>query len=114
MMRGNSNEELWLVVDGTGQAQLLESGEHEIMRRTGLTATDLQFLSNPSTILGRERAIIVSMEHIKAIITAYEVLLQDSSSTFVEELQARILRYDAFTPPLPFEFTALEARLEEV
>lgn len=113
-MRGNSNEELWLVVDGTGQAQLLESGEHEIMRRTGLTATDLQILSTPSTILGRERAIIVSMKHIKAIITAYEVLLWDPSSTFVEELQDRILRYDATTTPLPFEFTALEVCLEAV
>ncbi|RHN79365.1 hypothetical protein MtrunA17_Chr1g0176551 [Medicago truncatula] len=71
-MRGNSNEELWLVVDGTGQAQLLESGEHEIMRRT------------------------------------------DPSSTFVEELQDRILRYDATTTPLPFEFTALEVCLEAV
>jgi magnesium transporter len=114
MMRGNSNEEPWLVVDGTGEAHLLESGEHEIMRRTGLTATDLQILYNPSTILGRERAIIVSMEHIKAIITAYEVFLRDPSSTFVEELQARILRYDAATTPLPFEFATLEACLEAV
>ncbi|KAI3984084.1 hypothetical protein MKX01_035211 [Papaver californicum] len=42
------------------------------MRRTGLPARDLRILdpvlSYPSTILGREKAIVVNLEHIKAII----------------------------------------------
>ncbi|XP_027359627.1 magnesium transporter MRS2-3-like [Abrus precatorius] len=91
----------WLVLDGTGGTQVVEAGKHAIMRRTGLPARDLRILdpllSYPSTLLGRERAIVINLEHIKAIITAQEVLLlnsRDPSVTpFVHELQARILRH---------------------
>ncbi|PWA52238.1 magnesium transporter MRS2-D [Artemisia annua] len=91
----------WLLVDSTGQGQVVEAGKHTVMRRTGLPARDLRILdpmlSYPSTVLGRERAIVINLEHIKAIITAYEVLLLNSTDpfvvTFVEELQRRIIRY---------------------
>lgn len=90
----------WLVLDSTGQAQVVEAGKHSIMRRTGLPARDLRILdpllSYPSTVLGRERAIVINLEHIKAIITAQEVLLLNSKdpsvTPFVEELQRRLLR----------------------
>ncbi|CAN6458924.1 unnamed protein product [Victoria cruziana] len=90
----------WMMVDSTGQAQVIEAGKHAIMRRTGLPARDLRILdpllSYPSTVLGRERAIVINLEHIKAIITAQEVLLLNSRdpavAPFVEELQRRILR----------------------
>lgn len=91
----------WLLLDSTGQAQVVEAGKHAIMRRTGLPARDLRILdpilSYPSTVLGRERAIVINLEHIKAIITAQEVLLLNSKdpsvTPFVEELQRRILRH---------------------
>ncbi|XP_030472539.1 magnesium transporter MRS2-3 [Syzygium oleosum] len=91
----------WLLLDSNGQAQVVEAGKHAIMRRTGLPARDLRILdpllSYPSTILGRERAIVINLEHIKAIITAQEVLLlnsRDPSVTpFVEELQRRLARH---------------------
>ncbi|CAA2984909.1 magnesium transporter MRS2-3-like [Olea europaea subsp. europaea] len=91
----------WLLLESTGQAQVVEAGKHAIMRRTGLPARDLRILdpllSYPSTVLGRERAIVINLEHIKAIITAQEVLLlnsRDPSVTpFVEELQRRIFRH---------------------
>jgi hypothetical protein len=89
----------WLLLDSTGQAQVVEAGKHTLMRRTGLPARDLRILdpllSYPSTILGREGAIVINLEHIKAIITAQEVLLLNSKdpsvTPFVEELQRRLL-----------------------
>ncbi|KFK39290.1 hypothetical protein AALP_AA3G225600 [Arabis alpina] len=89
----------WLVLCSSGQAQMTEAGKHTIMRRTGLPARDLRILdpllSYPSTVLGRERAIVINLEHIKAIITAQEVLLLNSKdpsvSPFIEELQRRIM-----------------------
>lgn len=90
----------WLLLDYTGQAQIIEAGKHSIMRRTGLPGRDLRILdpilSYPSTVLGREKAIVINLEHIKAIITAQEVLLLNSRdpavAPFVEELQRRLLR----------------------
>ncbi|KAF5448295.1 hypothetical protein F2P56_028845 [Juglans regia] len=91
----------WMVVDTMGKAHVVEAGKHAIMRRTGLPARDLRILdpilSYPSTILGRERAIVINLEHVKAIITAHEVLLlnlRDPSVTpFIEELQRCLLSH---------------------
>lgn len=85
--------------------QVVEAGKHAIMRRACLPARDLRILdpqlSYPSTILGREHAIVVNLEHIKAIITAQEVLLLNSKddlvAPFVQDLQRR----------LPMTFNAL-------
>ncbi|THG14346.1 hypothetical protein TEA_018900 [Camellia sinensis var. sinensis] len=57
------------------------------MRRSGVQAQDLSVvepeLSNPSAILQRERAIVVNLEHIKAIITANEVLVPNPRDPFM-------------------------------
>ncbi|KAI3801096.1 hypothetical protein L1987_29198 [Smallanthus sonchifolius] len=95
----------WLVFDSTGRAQITEAGKNSIMCRTGLPARDLRILdpilSYPSTVLGRERAIVVNLEHIKAIITAQEEVLLNSKdpsvAPFVDQLQNRVLRHHQAT-----------------
>jgi hypothetical protein len=89
----------WMVVPASGPARVEEAGKHAVMARTGLPARDLRvldsLLSYPSTILGRERAIVVNLERVKAVITAAEVLLPNSKdpafARFVRDLQARVL-----------------------
>ncbi|XP_043722847.1 magnesium transporter MRS2-F-like isoform X3 [Telopea speciosissima] len=88
----------WLVVSASGNSHLEEVGKHLIMRRTGLPARDLRVLdpglSYPSTILGRDRAIVVNLEHIKAIITATEIWVLNSKDPsvfpFVRDLECRV------------------------
>ncbi|CAH8385188.1 unnamed protein product [Eruca vesicaria subsp. sativa] len=97
----------WLVLCSSGKEQATEAGKHTIMRRTGIPARDLRILdpllSYPSTVLGRERAIVINLEHIKAIITAQEVLLLNSKdpsvAPFIEELQRRISCHRHATKP---------------
>ncbi|XP_043722843.1 magnesium transporter MRS2-F-like [Telopea speciosissima] len=91
----------WLVVSNCGKSHVEEVGKHSIMRRTGLPARDMRILdpglSYPSTILGRERAIVVNLEHIKAIITASEVLVLNSKdpwvAPFVRDLESRLCNF---------------------
>lgn len=92
----------WVLLDSAGNPpQVLEAGKHAIMRRTGLQTRDLRILdpllAYPATLLSRERAIVVNLEHIKAIITAHDVLLLNSKdpsvASFVEELRLKILRH---------------------
>ncbi|XP_042480691.1 magnesium transporter MRS2-F-like [Macadamia integrifolia] len=92
----------WLVVSNSGNSHVEEVGKHSIMRRTGLPARDMRILdpglSYPSTILGRERAIVVNLEHIKAIITASEVLVLNSKDPwvvpFIRDLESRLCNFN--------------------
>ncbi|XP_045090989.1 magnesium transporter MRS2-E isoform X2 [Aegilops tauschii subsp. strangulata] len=133
----------WLVVPAAGEESTGEFGRHRIMEITGLPARDLRMLdpqlSYPSTILGRDRAVVVNLEHVKAIVTAAEVLVRDPGNPrlrpFLQELHARLALPDASTTnpatddmelggdqgnvPMPgsakiqpFEFKVLEVCLE--
>ncbi|CDP20394.1 unnamed protein product [Coffea canephora] len=97
----------WLLFNSSGQSHILEAGKHAIMRRTGITGRDLRILdpdlSYPCTISGRERAIIFSVENIKAVIMAHEVLLLNSKdpavAPFAEVLCEKILHHhDSIDP----------------
>lgn len=128
---------VWLVVSESGDSHVEEVGKHAIMRRTGLPGRDLRvldpMLSYPSTILGRERAIVINLEHIKAIVTATEVLMVNSTNPLVVQFVADLRDRERDMPHqkskddpnsmtgtpvadgpklLPFEFRALEACLE--
>lgn len=132
----------WILLDTAGQGTVLDVDKYAIMHRVQIHARDLRILdpllSYPSTILGRERAIVLNLEHIKAIITAEEVLLRDPSDInvipVVEELQRRLAvnaicqgqddaeEYSHVQNDVeageddesPFEFRALEVALEAI
>lgn len=131
----------WIVIDCSGEGAILDVDKYAIMHRVHIHARDLRILdpllSYPSTILGRDKAIVLNLEHIKAIITAEEVLLRDPSDEnvipVVEELQRRLppvnaIRQgqgdgmypggqndiDAEEDESPFEFRALEVALEAI
>ncbi|XP_078429853.1 magnesium transporter 9 [Wolffia australiana] len=88
----------WILMDGTGRETILDVDKYAIMHRVQIHARDLRILdpllSYPSTILGREGAIVLNLEHIKAVITAEEVLLrnpmEENVIPIVEELRRRL------------------------
>ncbi|XP_021766227.1 magnesium transporter MRS2-1-like isoform X2 [Chenopodium quinoa] len=139
--RGQSSRS-WIRVDTSGNSGVIEVDKFTMMRRCDLPARDLRLLDPlfvyPSTILGREKAIVVNLEQIRCIITAEEVLLLNSLDSYVlqyvVELQRRLRNagageawqsedamtrmrgnrnFDTSSPDyLPFEFKALEVALE--
>ncbi|XP_058189497.1 magnesium transporter MRS2-3-like [Rhododendron vialii] len=92
----------WLVISVSGKSRIEEAGKHHIRRRTGIPGRDLRILdpalSYPSSVLGRERAIVVNLENIKAIVTASEMLLLNprdpSLSPFVSDLEHKLCNLD--------------------
>ncbi|KAE8701431.1 Magnesium transporter MRS2-I [Hibiscus syriacus] len=88
----------WVSIDAKGEVGVFDIDKYAIMRRVQVHARDLRILdpmlSYPSTILGREKAIVLNLEHIKAIITAEEVLLRDPFDDnvipIVAELKGRL------------------------
>ncbi|KAL7584463.1 magnesium transporter MRS2-I [Lactuca sativa] len=133
----------WVSVDTSGQSTVLDLDKYGIMKRVSIHARDLRILdpllSYPSAIFGREKAIVLNLEHIKAIITTEEVLLRDPLDDnvipIVEELQRRLpppnlnfmgqgddeegtgVQSEAQTSEsneFPFEFRALEVALEGI
>lgn len=132
----------WILLDATGNSTVLDVDKYAIMHRVQIHARDLRILdpllSYPSTILGREKAIVLNLEHIKAIITSEEVLLRDPLDEHVipvvAELQRRLTPVNAIRDSQgdrkeyaggndvdageedesPFEFRALEVALEAI
>ncbi|CAA0828268.1 Magnesium transporter MRS2-2 [Striga hermonthica] len=88
----------WILMDSSGHENVRDVDKYVIMQRVQIHARDLRILdpllSYPSTILGRERAIVLNLEHIKAIITADEVWLRDPLDDnvipIVEDLRRRL------------------------
>ncbi|KAF5736779.1 magnesium transporter CorA-like family protein [Tripterygium wilfordii] len=128
----------WMVLDSTGNEITKEWDKQYIMQHVLIHARDLRILdpllSYPSTILGRDGAIVLNLEHIKAIITAEEVLLRDPLDEnvvpVVQELRRRLPPVTANSKKenlggqndvevgeedeSPFEFRALEVALEAI
>lgn len=128
-----STKNSWIKFDANGHSSLLDVDKFEIMHQVRIQARDLRIidplLSYPSTILSRKEFIVLNFEHIKAIITAKEVFLQDPTDEniipVVEELKRRLFQGDdQEMNPLDveideddessFEFRALEIFLESI
>ncbi|KAI4342251.1 hypothetical protein MLD38_026895 [Melastoma candidum] len=60
---------LWMKFDRAGQSDLIECEKSEIVRRVSIPARDLRIFgpifSHSSSILARERAMVVNLEFIK-------------------------------------------------
>ena len=58
----------WILLDSNGQGTILDVDKYAIMRRVHIHARDLRILdpllSYPSTILGREKVIVLNLEVI--------------------------------------------------
>jgi hypothetical protein len=56
----------WILFDEAGEERVLDADKYAIMHRVDINARDLRILdpllSYPSTILGRERAIVLNLE----------------------------------------------------
>ncbi|KAK7359100.1 hypothetical protein VNO77_01046 [Canavalia gladiata] len=93
-----SGARLWMRFDRSGRSELVEWEKNTIIRHAGIPARDLRILgpvfSHSSNILAREKAMVVNLEFIKAIVTAEEVLLLDPLRQevlpFVEQLRQQL------------------------
>ncbi|KAK8948142.1 putative magnesium transporter MRS2-G [Platanthera guangdongensis] len=89
---------LWMRFDRTGQSEVAELDKNAIIRWTSIPTRDLRILgpifSQSSNIIAREKAMIINLEFMKAIVTAEEVLLLDPLSQevlpFIEQLRQQI------------------------
>uniref|UniRef100_A0A0E0MAB9 Magnesium transporter n=1 Tax=Oryza punctata TaxID=4537 RepID=A0A0E0MAB9_ORYPU len=85
---------LWMRLDRWGVSETLHLDKGSIIRRAGLPPRDLRILgpvfSDSSSILAREKAMVINLEFIRAIVTADEILLLDPLTIdvipFVEQL----------------------------
>ncbi|KAG8366446.1 hypothetical protein BUALT_Bualt17G0080600 [Buddleja alternifolia] len=110
----------WIMIDPKGNSKVVELDKITVMRRCSLPSRDLRLLDPlfiyPSAILGRDKAIVVSLEQIRCIITADEVILKNSLDSSVlqykSELCKRLETSNDQYDNLPFEFRALELALE--
>ncbi|KAK7307051.1 hypothetical protein VNO77_39773 [Canavalia gladiata] len=108
----------WIKIGVDGNSQTVTLDKATIMRHCSLPSRDLRLLDPmfiyPSTILGREKAIVVNLEQIRCIITADEVILMNSLDGSVGQYRSELcnrLQNDK-AEDLPFEFRALELALE--
>ncbi|KAI4318731.1 hypothetical protein MLD38_032401 [Melastoma candidum] len=107
----------WFRLTSTGRTMLLDMGKHAVKQRTGLSTRDYRILdpllAYPATILGRRKAIVVNLGHIRGIITTRDVWLLNykdpSVAPFIEELKRRVMKYNGREVTTENDPTATEA-----
>lgn len=90
----NLGNRSWTLIDTKGNSKVVELDRFTVMRRCSLPSRDLRLLDPlfiyPSTILGREKAIVVSLEQIRCVITADEVILKNSLDGSVVQYKSEL------------------------
>ncbi|KAK3153210.1 hypothetical protein QOZ80_2BG0169300 [Eleusine coracana subsp. coracana] len=89
---------LWMRLDRWGASEIVELDKASIIRRASLPPRDLRILgpvfSHSSSILAREKAMVINLEFIRAIVTAEEVLLLDPLAheviPFIDQLRQHL------------------------
>lgn len=89
---------LWMRFDRFGKSELVELEKNTIIKLAAIPARDLRILgplfSHSSSILAREKAMVVNLEFIKAIVTAEEVMILDPLRQevlpFVDQLRQQL------------------------
>lgn len=90
---------LWMRLSSEGDSELLELDRNTLTQLVSIPARDLRILgpvfSQSSSILAREKAMVVNLEFIKAIVTAQEVLVLDPTGAavlpFIDHLKEQLL-----------------------
>ena len=84
----------WIKIDQDGNSKTVTLDKATIMRRCSLPSRDLRLLDPmfiyPSSILGREKAIVVNLEQIRSIITVDEALLMNSLDGCVGQYKSEL------------------------
>ncbi|AEE85509.1 unnamed protein product [Arabidopsis thaliana] len=127
---------LWTRFDRTGFMEVAGCDKSTIIERSSVSAKDLRTaFSHSSKILAREKAIVLNLEVIKAVITSEQVMLLDSLRPEVLTLTDRLKHHfprkdgpenilqasshghqeggeEGLKSKLPFEFRVLEIAFE--
>lgn len=68
----------WVLMDSTGEATVIDVDKYAVMHRVQIHARDLRILdpllSYPSTILGREKAIVLNLEVLVFLYFSFYIL----------------------------------------
>lgn len=90
----------WLRIDQNGETSMIQADKYKLTHKLGVQGRDLRIMdpslatSYPSAILCREKALVVSLEHIKVIITTTNVLVinpeDENVLPFITELKMKI------------------------
>ncbi|KAK6129379.1 hypothetical protein DH2020_036895 [Rehmannia glutinosa] len=92
----NLGSRSWIVIDPKGNSKIVELDKFTVMRLCSFPSRDLRLLDplfiNPSSILGREKAIVVSLEQIRCIIPADEVIWKNSLDGSVLQYKSELCK----------------------
>jgi magnesium transporter len=113
----------WLRLAPDGSTSTLHLDKHEVARRCAVPLHDLRLLESGLTtsfatsLLSRERALVVNLENVKLLVTAEEALVPNPElphmAAFARALANTLSGADgaAAHSESPFEFRVLEAAL---